>query len=140
MLWYNRIMKKCNQCGDQKPFSEFNKKGNGYQHNCRKCQREWYKNYYTNSPTEKERLFAKNKELKIFNRKMVQELKEIPCMDCGVSYPYYVMDFDHRDPNTKNREVALMLTWSTATLLQEIEKCDIVCANCHRIRTHATNS
>jgi hypothetical protein len=59
--------------------------------------------------------------------------KNIPCMDCGVCYPPYVMQFDHRDPATKHRHVALIR--GIAALKREIEKCDVVCANCHAERT-----
>ena len=45
------------------------------------------------------------------------------------------MDFDHIDPNNKRYTVAQSGTCSNVTLLEEISKCDIVCANCHRIRT-----
>jgi hypothetical protein len=64
------------------------------------------------------------------------ELKESqPCSDCGNYYPAIVMDFDHRDPDTKQHEVAAIKYGSWEKLLAEIAKCDLVCANCHRIRT-----
>ncbi len=60
-------------------------------------------------------------------------------MDCGQKYPPYVMDFDHRDPKLKistlNRMIYLH-RYAKEKLLVEIKKCDVVCANCHRIRTH----
>lgn len=61
-------------------------------------------------------------------------------MDCGVSYPSYVMDFDHRDPSLKKFELgdALSKVYSIQLVLDEIAKCDVVCANCHRIRTYAS--
>lgn len=65
-----------------------------------------------------------------------QELKNFPCMDCGVKYPYYVMDFDHRPDEIKEFDVSQKLFLSKEKLLIEIAKCDLVCANCHRIRTH----
>lgn len=61
-----------------------------------------------------------------------------PCMDCGVSYPPYVMDYDHRDPDDKidNLSAMALRGWSNARLAVEIAKCDLVCSNCHRERTH----
>ena len=51
-------------------------------------------------------------------------------------YPSYVMDFDHRDPEIKNRTVsALPRLNSWKKLLEETAKCDVVCANCHRVCT-----
>ena len=68
-------------------------------------------------------------------RRLIQEFKSVPCADCGMSYPYYVMDFDHvrgakcfnigTDAKSKSMEA----------FLAEVAKCDVVCANCHRHRT-----
>lgn len=59
-------------------------------------------------------------------------------MDCGRSFPHYVMDLDHVR-GVKRCDVANMVQRAvpTAVFLDEIAKCDVVCANCHRIRTHA---
>ena len=69
-------------------------------------------------------------------RAMVIEFKNRPCMDCGGRFPYYVMQLDHREPETKNRKVSDM--WHAGTQRQmeeELPKCDVVCANCHAART-----
>lgn len=69
--------------------------------------------------------------------RIVHEAKDKPCMDCGVRYPPYVMDFDHRDPGTKKFNIALVNKISSVkALIEEIAKCDVVCSNCHRERTH----
>ena len=70
------------------------------------------------------------------NRDIITAAKDVPCMDCGVRYPPFVMDFDHRDPATKVRGVGSMQTSSVEMLMAEIEKCDVVCSNCHRVRTY----
>jgi hypothetical protein len=69
---------------------------------------------------------------------LVRERKSVPCMDCGVSYPYYVMDFDHRDPATKEFNISRAVGhgYSLARFVAELDKCDVVCANCHRERTY----
>jgi len=75
------------------------------------------------------------------NRRLLDEFirlfKELePCADCGKKFPYYVMDFDH----TIGKKLfnigfeAKSGRWSA--VIKEIEKCDLVCANCHRIREH----
>lgn len=57
-------------------------------------------------------------------------------MDCGVTYPWYVMDFDHRDGESKTDIVSRIANVGAAKRLrEEIAKCDLVCANCHRVRT-----
>lgn len=65
--------------------------------------------------------------------------KNVPCADCGQIYPPYVMDFDHQEPKEKTKEVSYMFTrnWSLDKIRNESEKCEVVCANCHRIRTYA---
>lgn len=76
----------------------------------------------------------RNREAK---RRLVRSLKTNPCVDCKISYPHYVMDFDHRGDDIKVSDIATLLrnNAGTARILREIEKCDLVCSNCHRIRT-----
>ena len=52
-------------------------------------------------------------------------------------FPFYVMDFDHREGEEKTAHVAMLVNMlSINRLLNEIAKCDLVCANCHRVRTY----
>lgn len=70
-------------------------------------------------------------------KRLVDEAKDKPCSDYGVRYPPYVMDFDHREPDRKVANIARLTTSGlVVAVLAEIEKCDLVCANCHRERTH----
>ena len=71
-------------------------------------------------------------------RDAVRNIKESkPCADCGHSYRYYVMHFDHRDASTKTKEVCRLTSeQSLVKVLAEIAKCDLVCANCHAERTY----
>ena len=63
--------------------------------------------------------------------------KTRPCKDCNQSYPVYVMDFDHvKGAKSFNLGSVTAVTVAESTLLAEIAKCDVVCANCHRIRTY----
>jgi hypothetical protein len=77
------------------------------------------------------------KKQKEFLAQYLKDLKEKnPCMDCKISYPYYMMDFDHVR-GTKQANVAeLINTLSKKRLDEEIAKCEIVCSNCHRSRTY----
>ena len=78
---------------------------------------------------------AKNKRKRLRLREIFREAKSVPCMDCGVRYPAYVMDFDHR--GDKEALVSLLINQLSLVRLQiEIAKCDVVCANCHRERTY----
>lgn len=60
--------------------------------------------------------------------------KDRPCADCVVSYPSYVMDFDHVR-GEKLFTIGASLHRSEIQIRDEIEKCDVVCSNCHRKRT-----
>lgn len=68
------------------------------------------------------------------------KIKSQPCADCGNSYPPVCMDFDHRDPSAKRFIIATSGTRNREAVLAEIAKCDLVCANCHRIRTATQNA
>lgn len=69
--------------------------------------------------------------------KYIQELKSsTPCLDCKISYPYYVMDFDHVRGRKHKNVMELISTLSKKKIDEEIAKCEIVCSNCHRVRTH----
>jgi len=68
---------------------------------------------------------------------ILDQLRSVPCSDCGGRFPPCAMDFDHRDPATKELAVSRLINRSYATLMAEVAKCDIVCANCHHLRTDA---
>lgn len=132
-------MKTCGDCKFEKPLSEFNRKGDGYQSRCRECQRAWYKNYYDSSPKEKSRLLEKNDLIRNQIREFTRQARSVPCADCKKVYPYYVMDFDHLDRSTKEFDVARMLNCGSLEKVKaEVAKCEVVCSNCHRIRTFNT--
>jgi hypothetical protein len=69
---------------------------------------------------------------------LLRQTKEAkPCHDCGMYFPYYVLHFDHRPGTVKLGDCArIALSGAYQMLIVEMAKCDIVCANCHAIRTH----
>lgn len=90
------------------------------------------------------RRFSDTSEQTIYRRRMdlrnrVAELKKGPCADCKRCYPACVMDFDHlpgtRKVNSVSAMVTLLCPWEK--IMAEIRKCELVCSNCHRIRTNA---
>lgn len=85
---------------------------------------------------DKQRAYVRkvlNKQLQE-RKDYINKLKSKPCADCGVSYPPYVMDFDHVR-GTKKMSVSRITLWGWKELLEEVAKCELVCANCHRLRT-----
>ncbi len=95
--------------------------------------REYMRNYYRGTENGKRLARESNKRLAERRRKILEELKSVPCSDCGNKYPVYVMDFHHREGEEKIRGVSHMT--SVSAIIKEAQKCDVVCANCHRIRT-----
>lgn len=89
----------------------------------------------------KEQYQARSKIVKDKIRQLMIEAKSRPCMDCNITYPFYVMDFDHRPGTFKKFSPAQLVNCGSIRLtLVEIAKCDVVCANCHRIRTWNRNN
>ena len=58
------------------------------------------------------------------------------CVDCGYRGHHVALDFDHVPGNGKVKNVSQLRVASLNRLMLEVEKCEVVCANCHRIRTY----
>ena len=101
---------------------------------CKSCRQEYDKEWYQKNKDKRRR---QNKE---HRRKLRLELQEIkkntPCADCGQKYHPVVMDWDHRPNTSKVGNISdLVRMGKTLQVKEEIKKCDVVCANCHRLRT-----
>jgi integrase len=71
---------------------------------------------------------------------LIERYGDTPCMDCGGEFEWCSMDFDHRPGETKELKIgsvggAKATLQYIARVEKEIAKCDLVCANCHRVRT-----
>jgi hypothetical protein len=84
----------------------------------------------------KQQYLDRNVVAKVALIRWYQQLKSGPCTDCGQTYPHYVMDWDHVGEGKEiNLAGALRKGWGKKRILAEIAKCELVCSNCHRIRT-----
>jgi len=151
-------VKTCNQCKLELPPDHFHSKGKSRarDHICRDCRSERDRaEFLASLPPDKQvallrrrALVALPVEVKIERQKewsrklsrdrykMVAAEKRKPCADCGGIFHPHSMDFDHRDPSTKAANVSNLLKLTRREdLLREISKCDLVCSNCHRVRT-----
>jgi len=129
-------MKICKNCKLLKPKTDFFKRQNskdGLQHYCKECKATKFNQHYENN---KKHYLNKAQKTRKLNKDIINESKNKPCMDCGKSYPYYVMDFDHRNPDEKLFDLGNYTKFGIKQIKEEIAKCDVVCANCHRIRTY----
>jgi hypothetical protein len=89
--------------------------------------KKWYWSHHEESK-------KKSRDYRETKRKIIQALKNAPCMDCGGWFEPCQMDFDHVR-GIKDTDVTHMKSRSLKILLEEVEKCELVCANCHRLRT-----
>jgi hypothetical protein len=99
----------------------------------REKQLEAQRRYYHEN---KERAFKLQRDRRQALRKYVIEVKtKASCADCGIDYPHYVLDFDHVRGEKVGNICQLAREGNRKKLLEEIDKCEIVCGNCHRHRT-----
>lgn len=134
-----QMNKHCTTCHQDKSEDEFatNKsKPDGRHSQCRSCKKNYNAGYYertkgVHNPGRKDR---RNRQIAANRQNLLDYLRYHPCVDCGES-DVVVLDFDHR--SNKLRNVSRMVSAGTSwdSILAEIAKCDVVCANDHRRRT-----
>lgn len=79
--------------------------------------------------------------LRHYRKQVIQRWKQMKgCASCGVKLPHYCLDIDHVDPMDKPKRKANLITYlsslSWINIKKELSKCQILCANCHRMKTH----
>lgn len=132
-------MKCCSKCPiELTPETGFFKNRGGgsseLKNLCRSCYRERERTRNRNNP---EKSAAKHRRKYISWREWLDGLKQgRPCEDCGRVFPPECMDFDHT--GNKLFTVSHMANRTRDLVLEEIKKCRLICANCHRIRTKRT--
>lgn len=130
-------MKTCNKCNTEKPVEEFNKKRNGYQPFCKLCDRAASKARY-HKDRESHKLRVRERNLRVIQESkdyVMNLLLKSKCVDCGNSDPR-VLEFDHvRGTKEYNVSNLIGAAHPIQRIIDEIAKCEIRCANCHRIVT-----
>jgi len=133
-------MKQCAKCHKFKSLSEFsfkNKQRGLLVSYCKDCNRVYQRNHYGRNKSDYR---IKRKEWRAkFRReirdKIIAYFKSHPCVDCGEK-DYSVLEFDHVGGNKKSNIASLICndaSWDT--IKEEIKKCKVRCANCHKRRT-----
>lgn len=95
------------------------------------------KHYEANKQRVKDRAIAHRKKTKVINKSFIYDyLSKHPCVDCGNSNPI-VLEFDHV-VGKKRATISDMLRqgYSLKSIQEEVAKCEVRCANCHRIITY----
>jgi len=125
----------CARCGELKPLNEYHNSRTGQFTYCRDCRNEYDRLYY------KERgraaRLARRRVSHDNARLWMADIKSgVPCVDCGQAFPVYVMHWDHLPGFQKVDDVSAMVGSRTReAVLEELKKCELVCANCHVMRT-----
>ena len=132
-------MKICTKCKNPKSVDLFAKRSSasdGLASWCKACFAENARIKYSNNKQERDRKVKNRKALLEQNRQNLHDLLQNSCcVDCGLS-DWRVLQFDHIDYSLKQFNVSEMLwSYSWKTIQNEINKCEVRCANCHVIRT-----
>ena len=137
-------MKTCTRCGQEKPPSYFAVKGK-YKNRetkrqswCKECNRSYQRQHYLdNRETYIKNATSYTKKMREIAFEFTRQLKEnTPCKDCNKSFHFSAMDFDHLEDKSFSIGDACSNGYSIERIKEEIAKCEIVCSNCHRIRTY----
>lgn len=131
-------MKVCVSCKEEKNLSEFNyrnKEKGTYSSNCKLCKSKIDSKLYKSNHTGRKSKIRLVKKSKINeNRKIVKDIKlDSECYLCG-DKRHYVLDFHHLISEEKEIEIGLLVKRASSTdrLIKEIDKCVLLCSNCHR--------
>ncbi len=131
-------MRRCGSCGANKPVEEFawRRKAKGQRDNyCRPCRAVYKQAHYAKNRRRYIEAARERREATLAERVefLVAYLREHPCVDCGEGDPV-VLEFDHlRDKAFGIGKGFRDRNWQS--VLDEMAKCEVVCANCHRRRT-----
>lgn len=139
------MVKKCLRCGKRKQSTEFNWKIKGVRRApyCKECSRRYIRDHYEKN--KKYYLYkARRRNLRLKEQAiqyMGSFLLTHPCVDCGED-DILVLEFDHRDKKIKTGNISSIIrnSGSLEKLIEEISKCDVRCANCHRRKTARENA
>jgi hypothetical protein len=130
-------MKVCKKCNIEKELSKFSKRAkcnDGYNIYCKECGYTWNrKSYYKTSKSRNKYLIDRRRRLAQERNELIKSMG-LKCKVCGFNHPAS-LDFHHRNPEDKLKDISV-LKWSgcsNETFIKEIEKCDVLCSNCHRI-------
>ena len=124
-------MKVCGTCGEQKGLDEFSLRYGKPQYNCKKCHSEYRKKHYEEN--KKKYLDKAKRNTEEYRKQYYEWLSTKSCVDCGIS-DIRVLEQDHlrdKEYNISSKIGGLTLE----AMMPELNKCEVVCANCHRIRT-----
>ena len=127
--------RRCRKCGEDKPLTDFHRWHDDYQWWCKPCRRDYAASHYQRNKARRQ---AENKRGQAEFVAWYTELKAgKPCADCGVGFHPVAMHWDHLPGQAKTADLSFLARrGNRERVLEEIAKCELVCANCHAIRTY----
>ena len=126
-----RVCRVCKRTKRLVDFRTHNECSEGRTRTCRTCDSERVKRWYHKN--RKRRQQAANRRNREAKAETIAHFGD-KCHDCGESFPPCVYDFHHLDRAVKDMNPSAALNMSKAKRLLEMEKCIMLCANCHRVR------
>lgn len=138
-------MKQCSYCKQLKPESAFNWKHKHLKRasHCKICSRKQIRSHYKkNTSYYLKKAKKRNAKIKKQHEEFLAKyLKARACIDCGEK-DLVVLELDHRDPQQKKASISALMSdgASWEGIEEEIKKCDVRCANCHRRKTAYENN
>jgi hypothetical protein len=129
-------VKYCPKCESNKPLVAFRKnerKKDGLQSICAECGKSYNRKWYDRNQSDVVARNSRNRKDKVAWLKELKRNKR--CVRCDESNPA-CLDFHHTNPDEKTLDISIAVrSWSTKRLMSEIDKCIVLCANCHRKET-----
>jgi hypothetical protein len=129
----------CGHCKSWKPeqdFSTANKLKGTRLRFCSPCMRPYRRAWYARHKKEQIARTTVTRQSRVAaNREWIRQLKSVPCKDCGGNFHWVAMDFDHLGDKEFDVGCMVGLGYGRKKILAEIAKCEVVCSNCHRLRT-----
>jgi hypothetical protein len=126
-------VKQCLRCRSELPLEQFHRYRDGHQDWCKACKKAYAADYWIRN---RERLAAAHARNRRRALEWFRALKEgQPCTDCGGIFHPASMQWDHPPGVDKVAHVAKLYSGRRDVVLAEIAKCELVCANCHAVRT-----
>lgn len=129
------MLKQCSKCKEWKEEEEFSwkNKEQGKRHSqCKECRRKADKERYANDPSRRQSVKDVHNNQVQFLKEYIKDVKEYSkCAVCGDDR-WYVLDFHHLRDKSFTISRKIREGCSLDTIKEEIAKCIVLCANCHR--------
>jgi hypothetical protein len=128
-------MKFCSRCKRFRRLNSFSWRVVGKRKSnwCIRCYKTiaaaWYRD-------NKNKVKARTRNSKLTATLWLSAQKDAPCVDCGGKFHFAAMDFDHLRDKVLNPNQMANYGWRPARMAEELKKCELVCSNCHRVRTY----